>query len=70
VLPTGGAGRFAGPLGPGTFRRRISRVEIGAAAASALAETVDEIARAEGFPLHGRSAIARTSGRNGFGEGE
>ena len=63
-------GRFAGPLGPGTFRRRISRVEIDAAAASALAETVDEIARAEGFPLHGRSAIARTSGRNGFGEGE
>ena len=25
VLPTGGAGRFAGPLGPATFRRRISR---------------------------------------------
>ena len=24
VLPTGGAGRFTGPLGPATFRRRIS----------------------------------------------
>ena len=24
VLPTGGAGRFSGPLGPGAFRRRIS----------------------------------------------
>jgi histidinol dehydrogenase len=24
VLPTSGAGRFSGPLGPGTFRRRIS----------------------------------------------
>src|SRR5262249_26852534 len=29
VLPTGGVGRFTGPLGPGAFRRRISVVEIG-----------------------------------------
>ncbi len=28
VLPTGGAGRYAGPLGPGAFRRRIANVEI------------------------------------------
>ena len=28
VLPTGGSGRFTGPLGPGAFRRRISTVEI------------------------------------------
>ena len=28
VLPTGGAGRFTGPLGPGAFRRRISTVQI------------------------------------------
>lgn len=67
VLPTGGAGRFTGPLGPGTFRRRISRVEIGADAAAALAGPVDEIARAEGFPVHGESALAR---RNDPGEGE
>ncbi|HET6830442.1 MAG TPA: histidinol dehydrogenase [Solirubrobacterales bacterium] len=59
VLPTGGAGRFTGPLGPGTFRRRISRVEIDAGAAAALAGTVDVLARAEGFPLHGESATAR-----------
>ena len=26
VLPTGGAGRFSGPLGPGVFRRRIATV--------------------------------------------
>ena len=70
VLPTGGAGRFTGPLGPGTFRRRISRVEIGAEAAAALAGTVDEIARAEGFPLHGESAVARAEGRNASGKGE
>jgi histidinol dehydrogenase len=59
VLPTGGAGRFSGPLGPATFRRRISRVEISAAAAAALAPQADALARAEGFPVHGESAMIR-----------
>jgi histidinol dehydrogenase len=58
VLPTGGAGRYAGPLGPGAFRRRISNVEIGAAAGE-LAPHVDALARAEGFPVHGESAMIR-----------
>jgi histidinol dehydrogenase len=59
VLPTGGAGRFTGPLGPATFRRRISRVTIGPAAAASLAPTVATIADSEGFPVHGESATAR-----------
>jgi histidinol dehydrogenase len=59
VLPTGGAGRYAGPLGPGTFRRRISNVEIGEEAARELAPHVDALARAEGFPVHGESAMIR-----------
>ncbi len=59
VLPTGGAGRFTGPLGPGAFRRRITTVEIDGAAAAALAPSVDRIARAEGFPVHGESAMIR-----------
>jgi len=59
VLPTGGAGRFTGPLGPGAFRRRITTVEIDGAAAAALAPVVDRIARAEGFPVHGESAMIR-----------
>ncbi len=59
VLPTGGAGRFTGPLGPGAFRRRISTVEIDKAAAAALAPSVDQIARAEGFPVHAESAMIR-----------
>jgi histidinol dehydrogenase len=59
VLPTGGAGRFSGPLGLATFRRRISRVEIGAGAAAALAPQADALARAEGFPVHGESAMIR-----------
>lgn len=59
VLPTGGAGRYAGPLDPGVFRRRISSVEIGEEAAAELAPHVDALARAEGFPVHGESAMIR-----------
>jgi histidinol dehydrogenase len=59
VLPTGGAGRFSGPLGPGVFRRKIATVEIPADAAARLAPHVDRIARAEGFPVHGESAMIR-----------
>jgi histidinol dehydrogenase len=59
VLPTGGAGRFSGPLGPASFRRRISQVEISAGAAAALAPQADALARAEGFPVHGESAMIR-----------
>jgi histidinol dehydrogenase len=60
VLPTSGAGYFSGPLGPGTFRRKISIVEVPAEAAAKLAPHVDRIARAEGFPVHGESAMIRT----------
>jgi histidinol dehydrogenase len=60
VLPTGGAGRFQGPLGPGTFRRWIPTVELTQGAARELAPTVATLARAEGFPLHAESAEART----------
>jgi histidinol dehydrogenase len=59
VLPTGGAARYIGPLGPGTFRRRISTVRMTPEAAVELGPIVDEIARAEGFPLHGSSARVR-----------
>ena len=64
VLPTGGAGRFQGPLGPGAFRRRIATVEITQDAARELAPTVATLARAEGFPLHAESAEARAKGNS------
>jgi histidinol dehydrogenase len=60
VLPTGGAGRFSGPLGPDVFRRKIATVEVPAEAAAKLAPHVDTIARAEGFPVHAESAMIRT----------
>ena len=59
VLPTGGAGRFTGPLGPAAFRRRISTVEIPPDAAAALAPHVGALAGAEGFPVHAESAMIR-----------
>jgi len=59
VLPTGGAGHFSGPLNPDVFRRKVSTVEITAEAAAELAPHVERIARAEGFPVHGESAMIR-----------
>lgn len=58
VLPTGGAARFGGPLGPRAFMRRTCVVSIPADAAAKLAPAVDRIAREEGLPVHGESARA------------
>lgn len=64
VLPTGGAARFASALGPSTYVRRMSIVEMSDAAAQALTPHLERLAEAEGFDLHARSAAARvrTSG--------
>jgi len=59
VLPTGGAARFAGALGPDTFLRRTTVVHLDSEAAAELAPRLDAVARAEGFPVHGESARAR-----------
>ena len=59
VLPTGGAGRFTGPLSPRTFTRRTATVTITPEGARELAPTVATLARAEGFPVHAESAEAR-----------
>jgi histidinol dehydrogenase len=60
VLPTSGAARFAGPLGASTFLRRQALVSLPDGAAQSLAPHVGNIARAEGFPVHGESAEARS----------
>jgi histidinol dehydrogenase len=41
------------------FRRSTATVEVTPEAASKLAPHVDRIARAEGFPVHGESAMIR-----------
>jgi histidinol dehydrogenase len=61
ILPTGGAGRFSGPLAPRVFRRPTATVEISVDAAARLAPHVDALARAEGLPVHGESAMIRRS---------
>lgn len=65
VLPTGGAGRFTGPLGPTVFRRRIATVELTAEAARELAPAVATLARTEGFPVHAESVEARAESSEG-----
>ena len=59
VLPTAGAARFASTLSPRHFRRRMSEVRIGEAAARKLAAAGAPIARAEGFEVHAESMEAR-----------
>jgi histidinol dehydrogenase len=59
VLPTDGTGKSFGPLSPATFRRGTSRVSLTTASASALAEPLNALAKAEGLPVHGLSAMAR-----------
>ena len=57
-LPTGGSARYASALSPRAFRRRMTEVRIGDAAA-ALAPAGAAIARAEGFEVHAASMEAR-----------
>ena len=58
TLPTAGAARFASGLNAGHFRRRMSEVRVGDAAA-ALAEAGIPIAESEGFTVHAESMSAR-----------
>jgi histidinol dehydrogenase len=61
TLPTGGAARFASQLGVRHFRRRMSEVRIGPAAAE-LARVAAPVARAEGFEVHAASMEVRENG--------
>jgi histidinol dehydrogenase len=59
VLPTGGAARYASPLGVHDFRKRTSIVEYDAATAAAHAAPIAALAACEGLDGHGRSALLR-----------
>jgi histidinol dehydrogenase len=58
VLPTGGSARFASALSARHFRRRMSEVRIGRAAAE-LSRAGAPIADAEGFTRHAGSMRLR-----------
>ena len=59
VLPTGGAARYASPLGVYDFRKRTSLVEYSRSAALAHADSISTLATVEGLDAHGRSALIR-----------
>jgi histidinol dehydrogenase len=63
VLPTGGAARYASPLGVHDFIKRTSLVEYTADAAARHARPIATLAACEGLDGHGRSALQR--GRRG-----
>ncbi len=59
VLPTGGAARYASPLGVYDFIKRTSLVEYTQRAAEAHAAPIAALAACEGLDAHGRSALIR-----------
>ncbi len=59
VLPTGGAARFASPLGAYDFLKRTSIIEASRGAIAALGPLVAHLARMEGFEGHARAMELR-----------
>jgi histidinol dehydrogenase len=59
VLPTGGAARYASPLGVHDFRKRTSLIEYTEEAAREHADMIAALAACEGLDAHGRSALRR-----------
>jgi histidinol dehydrogenase len=59
VLPTGGAARYASPLGVHDFHKRTSLIEYSREAAVAHADDIAVLAACEGLDAHGRSALRR-----------
>ena len=60
VLPTGGAARYASPLGVYDFVRRTSVIEYTADALGGQSEPIATFARAEGLEAHARAVELRT----------
>ena len=60
VLPTGGAARFASPLGAYDFLKRTSIIEASRGAVAALGPSVAHLARMEGFEGHARAMELRS----------
>jgi histidinol dehydrogenase len=59
VLPTGGAARYASPLGVYDFVARSSIIEYSAEALAAQADPIARFARAEGLEAHARAVEVR-----------
>jgi histidinol dehydrogenase len=68
VLPTGGAARFASPLGAYDFLKRTSIIEASNGALAALGPAVARLARMEGFEGHARAMELRSGAADGKGK--
>jgi histidinol dehydrogenase len=64
VLPTGGAARYASPLGVHDFRKQTSIIEYTGDAADEHADAIATLAACEGLDGHGRSALMRRRRRD------
>ena len=62
VLPTGGAARYASPLGADAFQKRITVQELTPRGARELAATAEVLAQAEGLDGHAQAARWRRGG--------
>ena len=62
VLPTGGAARYASPLGVYDFVKRTTVLEYDAAGLAAQADDIVRLAAVEGLDGHGRSVAIRFAG--------
>lgn len=62
VLPTGGAARFASPLGVDDYLKKTSIVEFDATALRKLGPEIVALAQAEGLPAHAGSVSERLEG--------
>jgi histidinol dehydrogenase len=60
VLPTGGAARYASPLGVWDFVKRTSLIEYGALSIAAQTPLLTSLARLEGLEAHARAVEARS----------
>jgi histidinol dehydrogenase len=61
VLPTGGAARYASPLGVHDFRKRTSLIEWSPEALLEHAGDIELLAQVEGLAAHGRSVRVRAA---------
>lgn len=59
VLPTGGAARYSSALGVNDFMRRTSVLHYSSAELTVTASMIADLAHAEGFDAHARSALIR-----------
>ncbi len=67
TLPTSGAARYASALGVETFMKHSSLIQYSPEALEACAETIDQLATAEGLPSHNNSVRLRV-GKDPIGE--